>query len=517
MLNSVIRYLENTTLRFPSKTAIIDKDKALTFSELRNRALLVGAEIIKHGNPIKKPIFVYLPKGCDIICAFMGVLYSGNFYTPTDVRFPFEKVKGILDALNPELIISDEDHSPFLIEHGVSKNLILTIESCSSHSDAISSVSLLNEDIKDSLKASLDKTIDTDIAYILFTSGSMGVPKGVAITHGSIIDYIDWAKECFKITEQNIIANQAPFYFDNSTLDIYLMLSTGSTLHIIPEQYYSFPAKLMSYVAENKINTVFWVPSVLINVANADILSAIDTSCLQKILFAGEVMPNKHLNYWRRHLPNALYANLYGPTEITVDCTYYIVDREFKDDEPLPIGSPCPNTEVLLLDEQKQLITEHNKIGELCVRGRSLAVGYWKNPDKTQEAFIQNPLNDNYSERIYCTGDLAHYNELGEIMYDGRKDFQIKHMGYRIELGEIETAAVSIEAVKEVCCLYDLKEKRIVLFYVGDVVDKELRSELARKIPKYMIPTVYHQLNNFPYNDNGKIDRKKLQGTYLGI
>lgn len=499
MQNSVVRYLEKTARVFPDKPAIVDKNGVMTFAELRDNALMIGKAISDRLGTPKHPVFVYLPKSAKMLSAFMGILYSGNFYTPTDVNFPFQKVKGILDALDPALIVTDSKHGQLLTENGVDAALLLNIE-------------LLTDGCADTLY--LEKSIDTDIAYVLFTSGSTGVPKGVIISHRSIIDYIDWAKACYSITENNVIANQAPFYFDNSTLDIYLMLSCGATLHIVPEQFYSFPARLMAYVRENRINTIFWVPSVFINVANADILSRMDCTCLKTILFAGEVMPNKHLNYWRKYIPDALYSNLYGPTEITVDCTYYIVDREFEDSDPLPIGIPCPNTEILVLDEGK-LVTQTGRVGELCVRGTSLALGYWNNPDKTAEAFIQNPLNDRYGEKIYCTGDLVHYNERGEIMYDGRKDFQIKRMGYRIELGEIEAAAVGSEMVTNVCALYDSVKKQIVLFYQGDAGEKELRDHLLGMLPKYMVPTVYHQLQRFPYNDNGKIDRKKLASEYI--
>ncbi len=503
MQNSVIRYLDQTAESFPNKAAVIDKDGSITFRELRDNGRKIGKAISGKLGCSKKPVFVYLPKSVKMISAFMGILYSGNFYTPTDVSFPFEKVKGILDALKPALILTDEKHAETLKEHGVEAELLLNIDSVETENPG---------------PLYLEKTIDTDIAYILFTSGSTGVPKGVIISHRSIIDYIDWAKKCYDISEKNIIGNQAPFYFDNSTLDIYLMLSCGATLHIIPEHYYSFPAKLMDYVREKQINTIFWVPSVFINVANSDVLSRMDCQCLKTILFAGEVMPNKHLNYWRKYIPDALYSNLYGPTEITVDCTYYIVDREFSDDEPLPIGVPCPNTDVMVLDHG-ELVTEPDKVGELCVRGTSLALGYWNNPEKTREVFIQNPLNHLYEEKIYCTGDLVHYNQRGEIMYDGRRDFQIKHMGYRIELGEIETAALGLEGIQDTCVIYDAMKKEIILVYVGDesVNANSFRAELVKKIPKYMVPTVYHRLQKFPYNDNGKIDRKALMKKYTNV
>lgn len=503
MQNTVLKYLEETAQKYPDKDAIVDKNEKISFKEFRKRAILIGKTIQLKINRIHKPILVYLPKSIDSIVSFMGVLYSGNFYTPTDVNFPFDKVKGIINCLEPSLFITNREYSTKLIKNGICEEKLLILED-------------VEADVEKTELLFLNDIVDTDVVYVLFTSGSTGVPKGVVISNRSIIDYIDWAKKCYDINSNDSIGNQAPFYFDNSTLDIYLMISTGATLYIIPENLFSFPVKLMNYICENEIDTIFWVPSVYINVANADILSTINAVCLKKILFAGEVMPNKHLNYWRKHIPNALYSNLYGPTEITVDCTYYIVNRNFKDEEPLPIGIPCTNSNVMLLNDRNQLIQAQDEMGELCVRGSSLALGYWNNLDKTNEVFVQNPLNHMYPEKIYRTGDLAHYNEYGELMFDGRRDFQIKHMGYRIELGEIETAVLGINEIGEACVIYDKDKRDIVLYYSGeDAIDKKLiRKELMQRIPKYMIPTKFMRKKVLPKNDNGKIDRKELEKDY---
>ncbi len=498
MQKSILQYLERTSNIFPDKVAVVDKNSEITFKQLREKALGLSAVIHSRMKGTGQPILVYLPKSVASIQAFMGIVYSGNFYTPTDVSFPFEKVNTIIRQLQPKLYIASDITISKLIQNGIDEEAIINL-------DKVASVSKVEFDWK-------NNSIDTDIVYTLFTSGSTGIPKGVTISHRSIIDYIDWAVDCFSVDENWKIGNQAPFYFDNSTLDIYLCLSTGATLYIIPEVNFAFPAKLMSYIAEKEINSIFWVPSVLVNVANLDILKDIDCSCLKHILFAGEIMPNKHLNYWRKHIPDAIYANLYGPTEITVDCTYYIVDRQFKDDEPLPIGKACNNSNVFLLNDKDELVQKCNEMGELCVRGSSLAMGYWNDFDKTNAAFVQNPLNSHYPEKIYRTGDLVYYNENFEIIFVGRRDCQIKHMGYRIELGEIENAVLCIAEIKNACAIYDDRNKMIILCYESDekLDTLYMRRELLNVIPKYMVPSRFVRYDKLPLTNNGKMDRKWL-------
>ncbi|MDO7253951.1 AMP-binding protein, partial [Helicobacter cappadocius] len=328
------------------------------------------------------------------------------------------------------------------------------------------------------------------------------------------IYYIEWilSEEKIRPSNSDVIGNQSPFYFDNSVLDIYLCFFTGVTLVLIPEEKFLFPKELLEYIDEKKINYIFWVPTLLSNVAKNKALENLLPK-LDKILFAGEIMPTRDLNYWIKKYPNATFANLYGPTEITVDCTFYVLNRNFRDDEILPIGKSCRNTQILLLDENNKLINVAYQTGEICVRGSSLSLGYYNDIEKTNQSFIQNPIQPHYNEKIYKTGDIGYYNENFELITTGRKDYQIKHNGYRIELGEIETALRDLENIQALCVIYDTKDSEIVLFYESEkeLSKADIFTHLKNKLPKYMYPQKLLRVQSMPLNPNGKIDRIALK------
>ena len=495
----VTEYLDYSAERFPNKTAVVDSKRSITFRQLRDEAFHVASYVICHFKLWHQPVCFYLDKGVSCISAMMGIAYSGNFYTPIDTKMPILRITKILETLDAPLILTDRAH-------------LERAKSFAGERDVICIEDALAEPCDErAISQNTSRIIDTDVLYVLFTSGSTGTPKGVIIGHRSVVDYIDWVTETFHIDEKTVFGNQAPFYFDNSILDIYSMLKTGATMYIIPQIYFAFPIKLLEYMQKNLINTIFWVPSALCLVANLRALPKRHVDSLRKILFCGEVMPNKQLNQWRREYPDALYGNLYGPTEITDVCAAYIVDRNFRDDEALPMGKACRNTEIFLLDENDRLVNAPEKEGELCVRGTCLAYGYYNNPEKTKAAFVQNPLNHSYSEIIYRTGDLVKYNNLGELVYICRKDYQIKLMGHRIELGEIETAASSVAGVSQNCCIFDDRRQKIVMFYTGSVEVKVLSASLKEIIPDYMVPGKFIHLKIMPLNLNGKMDRVLLK------
>lgn len=516
-IHNILELLERSAERFPDRPAFGDPEKDITFRELVRKARAAG-ELLAADVPSESPVAFYLEKSVDAVTAMFGAVYAGGFYSFIDVRQPAARAQKVLDVLEPAVLITDEENAEKAEKLSFGGRRILLKDlleqagrTLSGQKEPLSLLSPVLARIRSAMT-------DTAPLYVNFTSGSTGTPKGVAVCHRSVIEFIAHFAPLFQVTEEDIFGNQAPFDFDVSVKDIYSGLYTGAKVQIIPREYFSNPTQLMDYLCEKKTTVLIWAVSAMCFVSIMNALDYRIPETVRAVGFSGEVMPIKQLKVWKKYLPDAMYVNLYGPTEITCNCTYYVLDpgKEYGLEEVIPAGIAFENEKVFLLDEENQEVdpSDLSGEGEICVGGTCVALGYYRDPERTAAAFVQNPLNDRYPERIYRTGDIGRYDADGNLVYVSRKDFQIKHLGHRIELGEVEADTMARDGVSRACCIYDAKKKRLILFYTGERDKKDLEKELKEILPPFMVPNKTIRLEEMPLNKNGKIDRHALEAIY---
>ena len=482
-MSNLLNYLENSAARFPDKTAFADENESVTFSEFLELGQSVGASISKRVKGANLPIAVLTNHSvCDLV-AFVGALYAGCFYIPLDGATPQEYTNDRLKSISPAMLI-----------------------------DAKKISDLPRESPETGLPLPTHRALSTDPAYAIFTSGSTGAPKAALISHGSVINLAEWFYETFGFSERTVFAAQAPFYFDASVKEIYSTLKNGCTTYLMPKKLFISPLKVMKRVEEVGATVLPWAAAAVKMMANSGVFGQYVPKGVEDVIFGGENMPSSVLNIWKKAMPRTRLTNVYGPSETTVDCAYYTVDRDLPDGISVPIGHPCRNTELLLLDEKLNPVPD-GEPGEIFVRGAGVGLGYYGDPERTSEAFIQNPLSPHYRDIVYRTGDIAKRNEFGELLFLARADDQVKHMGSRIELGEIESSAAGVDGVHLVCCLYDKEKSKIIMFYEGSAEERDVSASLNSRLPRYMCPNVVVKLDKMPATSNGKIDRVRLKSN----
>lgn len=496
MQTNLLEYLEYTAPRFADKIAYSDGTDDMTFSELYRVSRAIGSALCKRGYR-KEPIAVLMAKHPRQVASFYGVIYAGCFYVSLDAEMPAERMELILQTVGARLLLTDGTCKKAM-EHLHFEGEVLSY-------DAVAA----EEEEPILLNAVRERQIDTDPIYIVFTSGSTGVPKGVAACHRSVIDYTEALSDALGFSENTVFANQTPLYFDAPLKELIPVIKFGATAYLVPRSYFLFPIKLCDYLNRHRVNTICWVVSALTMLSSLGALEDDPPRYLKTIAFGSEVFPKKQYAIWRKAFPNADFYNLYGPTEATGMSCFWHADRELAEDEPIPIGRPFRNTDLLLIGEDGNAAGPGEK-GEIYLRGTCVTLGYFNNAEKTNEAFVQNPLQKAYPETVYRTGDIAYRNERGELVFVCRKDAQIKHMGNRIELGEIETVAMKLTDISRALCLYDLENKRILLFYTGSCEETVLQKFLKERLPRYMLPAVCRRTERFPLTPNGKTDRRAL-------
>ena len=492
-MDNLCQYLHLSAEKYPDRKAFAYRDCVYTFADSEALARRLAAKIDAAYE--RSPVAVFAGRNAHSAILFLAVLSSGNYYIPIDPDMPVEKMQAILDDAKPRYILGcAEDRA--LLEKLSHEARFLT-----------------PEDAADEPRPMPEISPDAP-AYMVYTSGSTGKPKGVLKSHGAVISFIEAYCDTFGFSSDDIIGNQTPFFFDASAKDFYLALKTGASLEIIPTELFAMPPMLIEYLNEKRISFICWVPSALAIVSQLRTFSYVLPETLKRVFFVGEVMPMKHLNVWRRALPDVEFVNLYGQSEIAGICCYFPVEGEFEDSAVLPMGKAMKNCRIYL-ESDGQLITEHGKLGEMYICSDALATEYFGDAEKTEACFTLRSFDGAEPVRCFKTGDLAQYDKKGNLVFAARTDFQIKHMGHRIELGEIEAVAGSLPEIARCCCLYDSVKSKIILFCElsegAEMKAAEIRSALRPKLSSYMLPGAVKIMDSLPLNPNGKIDRQKLK------
>lgn len=502
-------YLERTARRLPDKVAVTDEVREMTYGELWREAQALGACLAVAGLD-REPVAIWLGREGRHIAATQGAALSGRPYAPLDMALPERRLLRMLEVLRPGAVISDQRHREgaehLLAAYGAGGN---DVPRLLLYEDML--IRGLAPEAMEALAAASARRLPDDPLCILFTSGSTGTPKAVAVSHELICRQIEAGREIFGLDASQVRAGQVPLHFTMAAYDeVYSVLSTGGRLLLLPPGAVLSPVELMRRLRREGVNTVFWVPSMmrLLLLGGALELPREELPELRFIAFAGEQMPLGTLRPWREKFSGARFFNRYGTTEVGMAACFPLPES-LEEFEVLPMGCPVPGQAALLLDSEGREVTRPGGTGEIYWRG-SLGLGYWRQPDLTAAAFIQNPLNSAYRELVYRSGDLARLEEDGSLTYLCRLDHQIKHMGYRIELGEIEAAAAELPGLMA-ACLYREETDELVLFYAGEMSPREIMKGMSELLPRYMWPARLEKMEELPYTGSGKIDRQALK------
>lgn len=517
--------LTRSAQRDPDSVALVMGDARLSYGYLEAVTNQLARLQQAHGVTTGSRVCVVAAKTQWTIAGLLATLKAGGIYVPVDSASPAARVARIVEAAEPSLVLVDSTATGLIDDLigqgglpagtpiGALDNRVAG-ERFEAAFDRVDAAGLPAEPLQ-------IRDGGSEIAHLLFTSGSTGVPKGVMITHSNVAAFIDWAVGYFGFRPTDRISGHPPLHFDLSTFDIYGALAAGAQLHLVPAERNLNPRAMARFIRDHELTQWFSVPSVLTYMAKFDVVAHGDFPSLERLLWCGEVLPTAVLAQWMRRLPGVRFTNLYGPTEATIASSFYTVPVCPADEtEPVPIGTACAGEELLVLDRDRRPVPG-GEIGELYIAGVGLSPGYWRDEEKTAAAFVTDPRDP--ESRIYRTGDLARCGDDGLVYFLGRADSQIKSRGYRIELGEIEAAVNAIPGVREcavvgvdtggfegttICCAFSVLDG-------AELAPPELRRQLAATLPGYMVPTRWRELVTLPKNVNGKIDRKELRDRFV--
>ena len=505
METSLLGYLDRAAARWGSRTAYVCQSEELAFARLNDLSKSAGAFLQKRGVKPGQPIAVIGERSVFTPACFLGVVRAGCFYAPMDAQMPAARLKSILEVICAKHMI-------------VSRSFLDKASSLGFEGKIFVMEDVLAECVPEVYDPgpAMERP-ETSPLYVIFTSGSTGRPKGVITSHYSLMCYIDAVESILQLGEDDVLGNQAPLDYIAAVRDIYLPIVTGAKTVIIPKDEFAMPDRLFRTLNESGVTTLCWSTAGLEIAARLGSFDCEVPEHLSRVIFSGAVISNKYLRIWQEHLPGVRFINQYGPTEATASCTYYELTDVVEEDTHIPIGRPYPHYSITLLDEKGRVITKDTpgEIGEICVGGPALALGYYGDEERTKASFIQNPLNHCYRELLYRTGDLGRYREDGLLDFCGRMDRQIKHLGHRIELDEIEVSARQVEGVNDCCSLYDQNNSLLFLFYEGTASAKEIALYFRANMPAFMVPRKIKKMESLPRLANGKTDMRALRDSFI--
>ena len=516
--------LAESASRQPDAEAARFEGQGLTYSRMDALTNQVARTLHQLGVGLGDRVGIWMHKSLASIIGVFGAMKAGAIYVPLDPNAPAKRLAYITRNCGIKTLVTSLrlNSLPDLLAEATPLRAIVLTErgqpvQLPGDTRCVSWPEVLQQDERPSRST---RPIETDLAYILYTSGSTGAPKGVMISHRTILTFVNWCCQTFKMRATDKVTSHAPLHFDLSTFDLYATLKAGGTVVAVPERLSVFPEQLADLLQRERITITYLVPSFLSLMVSYGNLDAHDLSALRTVLFAGEVFPIRYLRQLSRAIPGAEYYNLYGPTETNV-CTYYKVqpaDLAPERTQPVPIGIACENTEVFAVDDRQQVVTDPGREGELWVRGSCVAQGYWGDAERTARNFVPNAFQPHFSEIAYRTGDIVTLAEDGvNWVYVGRRDHMVKSRGYRIELGEIEAALYNHPGIKEAVAvavpdaLLGNRIKAFVVRLTGDgPTSHELELHCGERLPPYMLPETIAFCDELPKTSTGKIDRLLL-------
>lgn len=516
-VNHLAAYLEASADRWPDRPAVVDPaGGSLTYAQLNRQSDAIAAFLVDRGVQRGDRVGVVMPKSAAAVVSLFGIMKSGAAYVPVDFTAPAERGRRILTDCQVRALVVDGGCLD-VVPTSADLDLVAIVVAGNREADgARADRAVPFDDVvsADRRRPELGRHL-SDLAYILYTSGSTGMPKGVMLTHENAVSFVDWCSSVFQPDETDRFSSHAPFHFDLSVLDIYVSVKHGATLYLVSEELGKNPRELSRFIAAHALTVWYSTPSILTLLVQFGQLETHDMSSLRLVLFAGEVFPVKHLRAVQQQWPHPAYYNLYGPTETNV-CTFARIPSNVPEDRdtPYPIGFACAHCDALVLDGEGQEVTPGQE-GLLYIAGPSVFGGYWNRWALNVSLFLERA-----GRRWYNTGDVVRWDPADGYIYVGRRDRMVKRRGYRIELGEIERALYLHDRIREaaVVSVPDTDAGvRIVAFlscHDGDTPSIiELKAFCAAHLPAYMSPDRFLVRDRLPRTSTDKVDYQALRTT----